>query len=80
MMSSKENPPPYAMVEYRSSGHLPIYNLPALLGPEQLYELQNISKSFEGTLAVIKRKQNTTDCQMQLWKLMGYMAAEANAG
>ncbi|CAO1597885.1 hypothetical protein XANCAGTX0491_001676 [Xanthoria calcicola] len=79
VMSSKEHPPPYAMVEYKSSGHLPIYNLPALLGPEHLSELRNISKSFEGTLAVIKRKQNTTDCQMQLWKLMGYMAAEANA-
>lgn len=79
MMSSKEDPPPYAMVEYKSSGYIPLYDLPALLGPEHLYELRNISKLFEGTLAVIKRKRNTIDCQMQLWKLMGYMAAETNA-
>ncbi|KAL8986378.1 MAG: hypothetical protein Q9205_000158 [Flavoplaca limonia] len=73
-MSSREDPPPYAMVEYRSSGYIPIYNLPALLGPEHLDELRKTRNVFNGPLAVIKQKRNTTDCQMQLWKLMGYMA------
>ncbi len=80
MTPSQENPPPYAMVEYRSSGYIPLYNLPALLGPDQLRQLRDVNKSFQGTLAVIKRKRNTTDCQMQLWKLMGYMAAQTSAG
>lgn len=77
-MSSREDPPPYAMVEYRSSGYIPIYNLPALLGPEHLDELRKTRNVFKGPLAVIKQKRNTTDCQMQLWKLMGYMAREIN--
>ena len=80
MTPSQENPPPYAMVEYRSLGYIPLYNLPALLGPDQLRQLRDVNKSFQGTLAVIKRKRNTTDCQMQLWKLMGYMAAQTSAG
>lgn len=78
-MSSRNDPPPYAMVEYRSSGYIPIYNLPALLGPEYLDELRNKRNVFKGPLAVIKQKRNTTDCQMHLWKLMGYMAREINA-
>ncbi|KAL8851588.1 MAG: hypothetical protein Q9221_003520 [Calogaya cf. arnoldii] len=73
------DPPPYAMVEYRSSGHIPLYNLPALLGPAHMSELRDIGEYFEGPLAVIKRKRNTTGCQMQLWKLMGYLATETNA-
>ncbi|KAL8733845.1 MAG: hypothetical protein Q9166_001833 [cf. Caloplaca sp. 2 TL-2023] len=77
---SVESPPPYAMVEYRSSGHLPLYNLSALLGSEYLLQLRDASELFGGTLAVIKRKQTTSDCQLQLWKLMGYLASETSAG
>ncbi|KAL8672944.1 MAG: hypothetical protein Q9168_002619 [Polycauliona sp. 1 TL-2023] len=76
---SHEDPPPYAMVESKSSELIPLYNLPTLLGPEVMHELQDKGNAFEGTLAVIKRKRNTTDCQMQLWKLMGYTAADPNA-
>ncbi|KAL8783029.1 MAG: hypothetical protein Q9213_004926 [Squamulea squamosa] len=79
-MLSKEDPPPYAMVEYRSSGYIPLYNLPTLLGPEYMYQLRDTIESFRGTLAVIKGKRNTTGCQMQLWKLMGYMATDTSGG
>ncbi|KAI4260081.1 MAG: hypothetical protein LQ352_000460 [Teloschistes flavicans] len=71
-----EDPPPYAMVEYRSSGHMPIYNLPALLGPNYLILLRNAGKPFDKTLAVIKKKRNTTEVQLHLWKLMGYFASD----
>lgn len=80
VMPGKEDPPPYAMVEYRSLGFIPLYDLPTLLGPQYMNQLRNANESVKGTLAVIKRKRNTTDCQMQLWKLMGYMAADTSAG
>ncbi|KAL8806496.1 MAG: hypothetical protein Q9182_001278 [Xanthomendoza sp. 2 TL-2023] len=74
------DPPPYAMIEYKSSGHIPIYNLPTLLGSEHLHQLRATSKQFHGTLAVIKRKHTTTECQLQLWKLLGYLAPDTSAG
>ncbi|KAL8701882.1 MAG: hypothetical protein Q9224_000295 [Gallowayella concinna] len=74
------DPPPYAMIKYKSSGHIPIYNLPTLLGSEHLHQLQAASKQFHSTLAVIKQKHNTSECQLQLWKLMGYLASDMSAG
>ncbi|KAL8694991.1 MAG: hypothetical protein Q9218_000463 [Villophora microphyllina] len=76
LTSSNKNPPPYGMVKYKSSGHIPIYNLPALFGSGYLNQLRNAGKPFDGTIAVIKRKRNTAEVQLQLWKLMGYMASD----
>ncbi|KAL9587507.1 MAG: hypothetical protein Q9212_000209 [Teloschistes hypoglaucus] len=71
-----ECPTPYAMVEYRSSRRIPIYNIPALLGPEYLILLRDAGKPFDKTLSVIKQKRSTAEVQLQLWKLMGYMASD----
>ncbi|KAL8733801.1 MAG: hypothetical protein Q9181_003449 [Wetmoreana brouardii] len=78
--SSEESPPPYAMMEYRSSGPIPLYNLPALLGLDYLHQLRDSGQSFNRALAVIKQKRNTTHTQLQLWELMGYMAHNVAAG
>ncbi|KAL8975640.1 MAG: hypothetical protein Q9197_000115 [Variospora fuerteventurae] len=73
-------PPPYAMVKYRSASNIPVYNLPMLLGPDFLDQLRSSSKSFGGALAVIKQKRNTLESLMHLWKLMGYLASDADTG
>lgn len=77
---SEGSPPPYAMVKYRSAGHIPVYNLPALLGLEYLHQLRDSSKFFDGALAVIKQKRNTVETLMHLWKLMGYVVSYGGAG
>ena len=77
--ASEAPPPPYAMVMYRSACHIPVYNLPALLGPEYLRQLRDASESLQGKIAVIKQKRNTVEVLMHLWKLMGYMASGGNA-
>lgn len=78
--ADKDHPPPYAMMGFKSSGRIPLYNLPALLGSEHLSQLRGASKIFDSTLAVIKRKHNTAECQLHLWKLMGYVASDTSAG
>ena len=70
-----KGPPPYAMVFYRQH-HIPVYNLPFLLGNPRLHTLCKGSVSFKGTLALIKQKHNTVDLQLALWKLMGYLAPD----
>ncbi|KAL8943611.1 MAG: hypothetical protein Q9216_000976 [Gyalolechia sp. 2 TL-2023] len=70
------SPPPYAMVKYRSACHVPVYNLPAILGSEHLDRLRVSSELYKGPLAVIKQKRNTIDILMHLWKLMGYLASD----
>ncbi|KAL9601140.1 MAG: hypothetical protein Q9219_002739 [cf. Caloplaca sp. 3 TL-2023] len=72
-------PPPYAIVKYRSARPLPLYNLPALLGPEYFNQLCESSELFNSSLVVIKQKRNTIDTLMHMWKLMGYMASGADA-
>lgn len=74
-------PPPYAMIKSKNSlrsHYIPIFNLPHLLGAEHFASLQ-ASLSFSGTqgnmiMAIIKKKQRTVNLQMELWKLMGYLA------
>lgn len=75
----EEPPHPYAMVKYRTACQIPVYNLPALLGPEYLHLLRESSQSFNGALVVIKQKRNTTETLMHLWKLMGYMVSEEDS-
>ncbi|KAL8952729.1 MAG: hypothetical protein Q9222_001378 [Ikaeria aurantiellina] len=75
-----EAPSFYAMVKYRDAGHIPIYNLPNLLGAEYLQQLRNSNKNFDATLVVVKHKRNTVDALMQLWKLMGYVASDSYSG
>ena len=71
--SDDTEPPPYAMFKYRSH-FIPIYNLPTLLGPEHLARLRATRPCSKGTMAVIKKKEYTIRAQMELWKLIGYMA------
>lgn len=75
----EEAPPLYAMIKYKASSHIPVYNMPALLGPEHLHQLRNSGKPFKEPFAAIKEKRNTLEIQLQLWKLMGYMAHDVDA-
>ncbi|KAL8902687.1 MAG: hypothetical protein Q9207_004471, partial [Kuettlingeria erythrocarpa] len=72
---SERPPPPFAMVKYRSAGHIPVYNLASLLGSEYLAKLRDSSKLFTSTMAVVKQKRNTLTTLMHLWQLMGYAAS-----
>ncbi len=73
-------PPPYAMIKGKNH-YIPIYNVPTLLGPEYLARLRGINTSFAGTMAFIKMRKQTVKAQMELWKLMGYLAqAETQEG
>ena len=72
--TSKDGPPAYAM--YRSHDQFkPIYNLRLLLGEDYVRDLRQVSPRFKAALALIKRKRNTVETQMWLWKLMGFMAS-----
>ncbi len=73
--ASERPPPPFAMLKYRSAGHIPVYNLASLLGPEYLAKLRESSRLFNNTMAVVKQKRNTLTTLMHLWQLMGYAAS-----
>ena len=77
--SEESEPPFYAMVKHKSH-FIPIYNLPVLLGFEHLAHLRATGPCLRGTIAVIKKKQRTVRAQMELWKLMGYMAQTETLG
>lgn len=73
-------PPPYAMHYYRSH-YIPCYNLRTLLGPTHLQALRAGRLShFGGQYAVIKTKRGTVDVQLELWKLLGYLAHDKKEG
>lgn len=72
-------PPFYAMVKYKSH-FIPIYNLPKLLGSEHLAHLRATVPCAHDIMAVIKKKVRTVGLQMELWKLMGYMAQTETLG
>lgn len=72
--SGESGPPPYAMHHYRNH-YIPVYNLPTLLGPTKLRNLREKSSSHFGDhYAVIKAKRLTVEVQLELWKLLGYLA------
>ena len=74
--SEDPGPPPYAMHYYRSH-YILVYNLPALLGPDRLRTLRESSlPHFSDQYAVIKTKRATVKLQMELWKLLGYLAQD----
>lgn len=77
--SEESEPPFYAMIKHKSH-FIPIYNLPVLLGSEHLAQLRAAGPSLRGTIAVIKKKQRTVPAQMELWKLMGYLAHTETLG
>lgn len=66
-------PPAYAMVYYRNR-YIPAYNLPDLLGRRLLSRLETGCEHFKGSMAVLKQKHLTTEAQLGLWRLMGYLA------
>ena len=67
-------PPPYAMHHYKNH-YVPVYNLLTLLGPINLRNLRESSSSHFGEqYAVIKAKRLTVEVQLELWKLLGYLA------
>ena len=69
-------PPPYAMHHYKTR-YIPHYNLPALLGPSELSALKESRPDhYGGQLAVIKLKRTTVKVQLELWKLLGYVAQD----
>ena len=73
-------PPPHAMHYYKTR-YIPNYNLPALLGPSRLSALQKDRPDHYGDrFAVIKLKRTTVKVQLELWKLLGYMAQDGNYG
>ena len=70
----ESGPSPYAMHHYKTR-YIPYYNLPALLGPIQLSILKESRPDHYGDqLAVIKLKRTTVKVQLELWKLLGYVA------
>lgn len=77
--SEESEPPFYAMAKYKSH-FIPIYNLPKLLGHEHLARLRATHSCVQGTMAVIKKKVRTVRAQLELWKLMGYMAQTETLG
>lgn len=73
--SGESGPPPYAMHHYKNH-YIPVYNLLTLLGPTKLRNLRENSKSHFGEqYAVIKTKRLTVEVQLELWKLLGYLAS-----
>ena len=67
-------PPPYAMHHYKNH-YIPVYNLLTLLGTTKLRNLRETRSShFGGQYAVIKMKRLTVEVQLELWKLLGYLA------
>lgn len=73
-------PPPYAMHHHKTR-YIPYYNLAALLGPSQLSTLQESRPDHYGDqFAVIKLKRTTVKVQLELWKLLGYIAQDDKYG
>ena len=73
-------PPPYAM-HYHKTRYIPYYNLAALLGPSRLSALQESRPDhYSNQFAVIKLKRTTVKVQLELWKLLGYIAQDGKYG
>ena len=73
-------PPPYAMHHYKTR-YIPCYNLATLLGPSHLSALQDSRPDHYGDqCAIIKLKRTTVNVQLDLWKLLGYLAQDGKYG
>ena len=74
--AEKRGPPPYAMRPYQGR-YVPCYNLPQLLGLANVSKLRQ-SSPFQSNglaeVAVIKAKRLTVKLQLELWKLLGFLA------
>ena len=76
----ESGPPPYAMHHYKTH-YIPYYNLAALLGPTYLSALKESQPDHYGEqLAVLKLKRTTVKVQLELWKLLGYIAQDGTYG
>jgi hypothetical protein len=55
---------------------VPVHNLRCVLGKEKLAELREKLPSgiFEREIVVLKRRQQTVNVEMQLWRLQGFLA------
>lgn len=73
-------PPPYAM-HFHKTRYVPYYNLAALLGPSQLSALhESRPDQYGDQFVIIKLKRNTVKVQLELWKLLGYIAQGVKNG
>ena len=70
----EQGPPQYAMHRYR--GHyIPYFNLVTLLGRTNLLTLRKTGLAQIGDqIAVLKAKRPTVKTQLELWKLLGFLA------
>ncbi len=68
------DPPPYAMDHYKDR-LVPCFNLVALLEHTHLRTLRETAPiQYGDKLAVIKAKRPTVKVQLELWKLLGFLA------
>jgi hypothetical protein len=70
-------PDEYATIDVhglKQTTRLAIHNLIMLLGAEQLDRLRQNSRIFRDNTLVWLGRKRTTDVQMRLWKLQGYLA------
>ena len=65
--------PPYAMVLQSDERYVPIYNLPALLGPDHLQQAQGLRPNSSSGCIFVRQCYKTTRLQLALWKLVGYL-------
>ena len=72
--AGERGPSPYAVYETKGR-YVPFLNLVALLERTHLYSLQEACPAQLGApIAIIKGKRPTVKFQMQLWKLLGFLA------
>ena len=70
----ERGPPPYAMHCYKSR-YIPYFNLLTLLGRVHLLRLRELCPAhIVGQLVVVKAKRPTVKFQLELWKLVGFLA------
>ena len=68
-------------MHYYKTRYIPYYNLAALLGSSQLSALQRRRPDqYSDRFAVIKLKRPTVKVQLELWKLLGYIAQQGKYG
>ncbi|KUI63071.1 hypothetical protein VP1G_10196 [Cytospora mali] len=53
---------------------IPLYNLPRLLGPDNLLRLRSISSILRHGELFLLRGQRSSELNLKLWRLQGYMA------
>ena len=66
--------PAYAMHYYKGR-HIPLFDLATLLGRAHLLRLREVCPAHVvGQLAIVKAKRPTIKFQLELWRLVGFLA------